>query len=215
MRIRIGHICLTSRWSNIFATWRGILRDLPILVAGSAFLALCHPQALAAQDFWERTHLVDMHSGSEFEGSIRRLGTGGYELSDGTPVDFRDWYHSNWTDLHAMWITQVTDNFGFYWGLSTGERAEKYEIDPSLKFGFITLFPINDASVISLSATTVFGGMLREKPCTADYGQIGGVQRVNCRLAASTLPPAETLGFMMKAKPADRLSISLRYMFRF
>ena len=31
------------------------------------------------------------------------------------------------------------------------------------------------------------------RPCTADYGAIGGVQAVNCRLAASQLDPAETL----------------------
>ncbi len=31
----------------------------------------------------------------------------------------------------------------------------------------------------------------------ADYGDIGGVQRVNCRLAATELEPKETLKYLL------------------
>ena len=64
-----------------------------------------------------------------------------------------------------------------------------------------------------LSALTVRGiawGDLNEQPCEGDYGDIGGVQTVNCRLAATFLAPEETLQYLAHAEP-NRLHISLSY----
>jgi len=63
--------------------------------------------------------------------------------------------------------------------------------------------------------TTRIGGHLRERACTADYGEIGGVQRVNCRLAATPLEPRETLQYLWDERPGDRLQASVGLMFRF
>lgn len=61
----------------------------------------------------------------------------------------------------------------------------------------------------------MFGGRLKEKTCSADYGEIGGVQTVNCRLAASTLQPAETLQYLMNEKPKQDMLISVKWTYRF
>ena len=61
----------------------------------------------------------------------------------------------------------------------------------------------------------MLGGTLHEKSCSADYGQIGGVQEVNCRLAASTLPPAETLRYLLNEKPYNHNQVSLMLTWRF
>ena len=103
----------------------------------------------------------------------------------------------------------------FDWGLSTGERGQKYRIEPGLKIGFLVQTEISRNSTISLSATTILAGMLTEETCIADYGAIGGVQTVNCRLAASTLPPAETLQHLFDDPPTDKIDLTLRYQLRF
>jgi hypothetical protein len=49
----------------------------------------------------------------------------------------------------------------------------------------------------------------------ADYGDIGGVQSVNCRLAASELPPQETLKHLFNQAPHDRVTLNFRYSINF
>ena len=65
-------------------------------------------------------------------------------------------------------------------------------------------------TTLSLTVSGIFGGRLTESPCEADYGDIGGIQTVNCRLAASVLAPEETLKYLMNAAP-NRLSLSLSF----
>jgi len=133
----------------------------------------------------------------------RGLRTGGFETATGTYVNLNRWYSPQTFDTRVSWITQVTPKLSILWGVSTGEKAEKYTIKPGLKLGFLYQTALNKKSTLSISATTYIGGDLNEKSCIADYGDIGGVQEVNCRLAATTLAPEETLNYLVRAKPMD------------
>lgn len=186
---------------------RCLLAACALLVAG--------PHAADAQTFWERTQLVDIRDGTSLSRSARSLGTGGYSLSSGAPVSLRHWYSSSWQDLHVTLVTQVSESLGVYWGLNTGERGEKYRIAPGLKLGFILIGELSERATLSLSATAILGGELEEGTCTANYGAIGGVQTVNCRLAASFMPPAQTLDHLVRESPPDRARVAVRYTFRF
>lgn len=161
------------------------------------------------------TSLIEIRQGSELSRQVKSLHGQGYESSGGEQVEFSTWYSSNWTDMRAIWMTPLSANTGFIWGLGTGERGPKYRIDPSLKLGFIHRAALAPHTVLTVRATTTLGGRLREKSCTADYGDIGGVQTVNCRLAASTLEPAETLRYLFNETPRDRhqISVSLSHAF--
>jgi hypothetical protein len=204
-------------------SWKYNLNEVSTAFRGCLSTAFCASillmcisgDAAKGETFWERTQLVDVSYGGGLSGTARSLGRGGYELSDGTPVGLRDWYSSDWQDLSVTLITQVSDNFGIYWGFSTGERGEAYRIEPGARVGFILYEELSENSAISISATALLGGDLREDSCTADYGAIGGVQKVNCRLAASFLEPARTLDYLVRESPPDRIRVNLRYTFRF
>lgn len=170
--------------------------------------------AANAQWFLEDAQLVDVRVG-ELSSQVNDMASGTGLLSDGTEYSFSRWYSSNWEDLRFTMMTPVSDNLGIYWGFGTGESGNKYQIDPSVKLGFIATEPVSENGLLSLSVSVVLGGYLREETCTADYGAIGGVQTVNCRLASSPLPPAETLDYLLDEPPTDQVSISLRYQLRF
>lgn len=204
-RCMIGH--RPDEGANVPAGWS--------MIVLCATLVLPSPEAGHAQAFLEDTELAGFRFGSSLSDTVRAARRTGYELSDGTPIDMSQWYGSRWTDLGFTFVTRIDPTFGIYWGFSTGERGEKYVIRPSLKFGFVKLFELSEEEVISLSATAVIGGGLRERTCAADYGAIGGTQVVNCRLAASILPPAETLDYLFDGPPPDQLEIAIRYTRRF
>ncbi|MEW6630085.1 MAG: hypothetical protein AB1440_04380 [Pseudomonadota bacterium] len=165
----------------------------------------------AAQEI--TTSFVDIHQGSPLSDQVRGLGNGGYELQSGSWVPFNQWYHSNWVDFHVDFLTQLTENSGILWGFGTGERGEKYTIAPSLKLGFLTQTHPNPNSTLSLSVTSTIGGDLTEKPCTADYGDLG-TYSVNCRLAAGQMAPEDTLKYLVNAKPETmRLWLNYRVTF--
>lgn len=166
---------------------------------------------LQGDSFLQSTYLVELQQGSELSERMSNLQGGSYETADGRSVTFQRWYRTRWTDARATWLTQVTPEFGVLWGLSTGEHGEKYEIQPSLKLGFAFQTSIDKHSSFSLKATTIVGGRLKEKPCAADYGEVGGVQSVNCRLAASEMPPAETLNHLLNYAPVNRNVVFLQY----
>lgn len=171
--------------------------------------------AARGQAFLEDTHLIDVRFGSTLSQTVHQYTNGGYELSDGTYVDFEHWYSSKWRDLSFTVMTEVNQNFGLFWGLSTGERGPKYEIRPALKIGLLLQKRLSPQSVVSFSAITLIGGNLTEKPCVADYGQIGGIQAVNCRLAASTLPPKDTLNYMFDKSYPNRTQLRINYRWAF
>ncbi len=113
------------------------------------------------------------------------------------------------------WMTPLTPHLGVIWGGSTGERGEKYTLAPSLKVGVVFQAAPTKNTVFSIKATTLLGGTLKEKSCRADYGDIGGVQEVNCRLAASTLEPAETLKYLVHEKPYNQNQIQIQLSLHF
>lgn len=167
-----------------------------------------------AQWFLEDAQLTNVRVG-DLSSEVDALSRGAGLLSDGTEFSFDRWYDSNWADLRFTFLTPISGNFGVYWGFGTGERGEKYAIDPSVKLGFVSISPISENSYLSLSVSAVLGGYLREKTCTADYGAIGGVQLVNCRMADSTLPPSETLKYLLDEPPKDQVVVTLRYQLKF
>lgn len=183
------------------------------LLAGWLFAACAaaSPSPAAAQELAVALHVIDIAQGSELTESVRNLANGGYELSDGTWVSLPKWYHTDWPDTHIDMLTQVGEDFGLLWGLGTGERGEKYTIDPSLRIGFVAQAHPSANTTLSLTVRGILWGNLTEKTCEGDYGEIGGgLQIVNCRLAATPLPTQETLQYLADAEP-NRLHVSLTY----
>lgn len=202
---------LRRQWHGGIVACLGPVFLLPVM---SLSPALAQDQAVAI-------HLIDMAQDSELSATAAALADGwydetensrvsGFELSDGTPVRFADWYHTDWPDTRVDLLTQIGDDFGLLWGFSTGERGEKYTIDPSLRIGFVAQAHPAANSVLSLTVRAVAWGNLNEQTCEGDYGEIGGVQTVNCRLAATFLRPEDTLQYLAHAEP-NRLHLSLSY----
>lgn len=167
-------------------------------------LASAHASNVLNQGFVPApsTHLIEVRQGLYLSNLASSLGRSGFETAGGSWVDFQHWYRPRWVDTRVSWLTQVNPNLGLVWGLSTGERADKYSIQPGLRLGFLAQIQPSKQSVMALSYTTVLGGRMQEKTCLADYGDIGGQQVVNCRLAATTLEPSETLKFLINEKPS-------------
>lgn len=182
---------------------------------GSALAFMGAPKTLENSSFVDATHLLDLRQGSALSRQVRNFQGGGYELSNGQRVSFRDWYETSWQDVHLTWLTQVNKNFGLIFGLGTGERGAKYSIAPSLSLGFIAQAETGKNALLTFRAVAVMGGALKEKTCSADYGELGGVKEVNCRLAASELAPEDTLAYLLNEKPQDRLQLSLRWTLKF
>lgn len=169
-----------------------------------------------AQSFWEDTFLLDVYAGSNRSDVARSLSLGGYELSGGEYIDFRDWYTPRLLpDMTILFLKQIRPDFGIIWGVSTGEKGEKYRIDPALQLGFVYQYiPIENAVFTAKVTYPLFGDMT-EKTCTADYGALGGIQTVNCRLAAELIPPEETLDYLvdLRGETDARVSISFTLSF--
>lgn len=182
-----------------------------LCAAALLLCALSFASTAMAQEW--TTSLVDIHQGSPLSDKARGLGNGGYELQSGSWVSFSRWYHASWVDMHVDFLTQITPDTGFLWGFGTGEQAEKYRIEPSLKLGFLTQIHPNPNSTLSLSVTSTIGGGLTEKPCEADYGDLG-TYSVNCRLAAGVTAPEETLKYLVSAKP-ETMHLWLNYRLTF
>lgn len=143
------------------------------------------------------------------------LGAGGYELAGGEYVDFAPWYDATSPDVTVLLLRRMSQELGLIWGISTGERAQKHRIQPGLHLGVAWRRPISAIGAVSVTAVVPFFGRLRERACIADYGAIGGVQRVNCRLAASELPPEETLRYLLDIKGIDDARLTLRLSWQF
>lgn len=174
------------------------------LAAAVFAFGLAAPAANAASgSFADNTFLLNVTQRTRLSDAAWRLGDGGYELAGGAFVEFRKWYEPRWIDLDFHFLTQISENVGMLWGFSTGEWGAKYRIHPSYKLGFIVQHAFTPQASLSISVTRRFGGGLEERSCVADYGEIGGVQRVHCRLAAAMIEPAETLQYLYRTKPLD------------
>jgi hypothetical protein len=161
------------------------------------------------------THLIEIAQDSQLSRLASSYRNGGFESAGGQWVNFEKWYRPKWSDLRAAWMTQISPQFGMVWGLSTGEQAEKYSISPSLKLGVVYQTKVGLNASFSVRATSVLGGRMKERTCTANYGDIGGIENVNCRLAASEMAPAETLKQLTNALPPDRNNVWIRYVHNF
>lgn len=186
-----------------------------LLVCLSAFSARATEVQAAAKYLFANTYLIDLGQGSQLSQVMRASQTGGFETANGNWVSFKGWYSTNWTDARLAMMTQLTPWLGLIWGASTGELGEKYTIDPSVKLGLVVRHDFAKNSSLSFKATTILGGSLREKSCMADYGEIGGQQKVNCRLAATPIAPADTLQYLYNMKPLNSYFLSLQYSFSF
>ena len=158
-----------------------------------------------AHAFMEKTRLLDMRAGTALSRSVNSLQNEGYELSDGTPILFGDWYRPDWPDIQIKFLTAVRDNFAITWGFGTGEKGGQYSIQPSLHLGFVAVHDISPSQSLTFSVSGMIGGHLSEQPCTANYGALGGTQLVNCRLAATTMRPADTLDLLMDESPSNQV----------
>lgn len=183
-----------------------------IITALVLFLLLSAPAR--AFSFLENTYLLNITERTRLSDIAAKLSNGGYELSNGNYVDFRKWYTSKWNDVEFHFMTQLHPDFGILWGFTTGEWGEKYRIYPGFRLGAIVQRRISTQASLSISVTRLFGSGFKEKSCTADYGAIGGVQTVNCRLAASPLEPSQTLQYLYKSKPLESW-VGLRYQLSF
>lgn len=162
-------------------------------------------------DFWKSTYLVELRQGSGLSSFIRDFSSGGFETARGAPVSFKNWYSSDWVDFQVGFVTLLSPGMGITWALGTGEQGQKYAISPSLKLGFVYRHQMGKRTSLTFSGAHIFGGDLTEYPCVADYGRIGGVQKVNCRMAAGILPPEETLKYLANEKPYDQSRVFVNY----
>jgi hypothetical protein len=180
-----------------------------------AILLALGPRPALAEGLLGETHLLGIAAGSDFSSVARALARGGYELSDGRFVSFRDWYGTDRPELRIDLLTRLGEGAGLIWGVNTGERGEKYRIHPGVKLGVILQQAPTPRSTLTLTVTTVIGGGLREENCVADYGEIGGIQAVNCRLAAAPIAPEATLQHTLRvrAREASRIDLSYRMLF--
>ncbi|WP_374328827.1 hypothetical protein [Azonexus sp.] len=164
-----------------------------------------------AFDLFDATHLLELRQGSRLSQKVGGVRTLSYESAYGGSISMLDWYETDWVDMHAAFLTQLNRQFGVIWGFSTGEKGEKYRIAPSFKLGFVYSASLGRGARFSIRAHRVFSGRLTEKSCTADYGDIGGIREVNCRLAASLMQPEETLRFNFNEKPTDRNFLAIEF----
>lgn len=175
--------------------------------------AFAEGQLSGGQGFWRSTHLIEAAQQTPLSSKARALRWGGFETAQGQWVAFEGWYSSQWTDTRWSWMTQINPHWGLIWGLSTGERGTKYTIEPGFRLGFLFQSEVGQRSHIGLSMSTTLGGQLKEKTCIANYGDIGGVQPVNCRLAASVLAPSATLVHVLHEKPQPVGHIRFQHFF--
>ena len=160
------------------------------------------------------TYLLDIHLGSRRSDVVQGLRNGGYELANGQRVSFDGWYRPRHPELTILFLSQVSDGFGITWGLSTGGDGQKYAIDPALLLGLTWQANLSPRSTLTLGLQTVWGGRLRERSCIADYGPFG-MAEVNCRLAATEIPPSETLHYLANIGGQAENRLTLRFDHRF
>lgn len=194
-----------------------MMRLLPVFHAALLALALVAlPGALhqARAEIADHTALLDIQVRSTRSDMARDMARGGYELADGQWQSFRDWYAPTLPEVTALFMTQIAPRMGVIWGLSTGERGEKYRIDPALHLGFVAETELARNVTLSVGATAVLGGRFRESACVADYGAFGS-SPVNCRLAAGVIPPEETLAYLVNRSGWEDSHVFFQLTWRF
>ena len=176
------------------------------------WLLLATTQA-SAQDWLEDTTLANLNVGFGHSAMVQAVSFESYELEGGGIQKLYEWYSGNRRNLKAVFATSTGENSSLFWGFSTGEAGEKYKIAPSAIVGFKRVEAIGNNWTLSVSIMTTFGGYLKEYPCTAYY-TLGGLQEVNCRYAASPIPPEETLDLLWDEPPVSRLDVGIFFVKR-
>ena len=171
--------------------------------------------AANSQDIGYNTFLIDVRMGSVRADLVKRETPSYLEFSQGRLFDLSKLYSPAYPDITMEFLTQINERFGVIWGVSTGEVADKFKIDPSFTLGFVHRVEIVKNLSFSTQVRFVLGGNLTESPCIGDYGAIGGLQTVNCRLAATALPPRDTLMYLFSEKGLNNTSISFRLEYYF
>jgi len=188
-----------------------MLYERAIIITLASFALTTGTKEAFGQEFWADSFLLDAYMGSHRSSVATSLRKGGYELTGGEFIDLRSWYKPKFPDTTITLLKQISHDFGIVWGVSTGEKGEKYRIDPALQLGFVYQYSPFENAVFSIKATYPFFGNMTEKTCTADYGDLGGIQVVNCRLAADMMPPEETLDYLINLKGETDAKISVRF----
>lgn len=173
-------------------------------------------QAMALPES-SRTELVDIGLNAGFTRQLQPIREGGYEAAQGEWISFQRWYAPSWRDTRVTWMTPLSPRLGLLWGLSTGERAAKYTVSPGLRLGAVYQADVSRQVSFSFKAMHVLGGRLKERTCQANYGAltVNADVEVNCRLAASTLAPSDTLNLMLNSRPDNAIELRLQLTYRF
>lgn len=162
-----------------------------------------------------KPYLIDIRIGTGLSATAKSLGKTQFELMDGRIQTLREFYQLQMPSIGASIAYDLNDTSAVILGFDTGERGKKYTIDPAIRLGFYVSYNISTNTKIEAISHFIVGGNLREKACLGDYGDIGGIQSVNCRLAATPLPPEETLKFLsnVKGNVNNKTTVTLRHRF--
>ncbi len=179
-------------------------------VAGARSASMPNPWPMAMG-----TQLIEFNANTPLSQLASTFRLGGYEAANGQWIGHDAWYSARVPDVRMSWLTPINGQWGVIWGLNTGERGAKYHITPGLRLGFANDTRLGPNWRFSMRAMWTVGTRMNEQPCTADYGEIGGVQAVNCRLAAGLMSPAETLQHLSRAVPLDHRSVWIRWTYDF
>ncbi len=144
-----------------------LLRFLRVL----GLLALCGGVAPVSAEkylsknhgFAQSTYLIEVSQNTYLSRQANSLRNGGYETSEGKPVDFNAWYTPKLKETRVSWVTQWSPNLGLTWGFGSGERAEKYDIHPSFRWGFLLQVQPSRQSLLTFSAVSSWGGEWRKR----------------------------------------------------
>ncbi|MDZ7906776.1 MAG: hypothetical protein U5N55_14145 [Cypionkella sp.] len=165
--------------------------------------------------FWGQTSLRGLSLDGLNAQKVRQAARGSYELSGGGAVKLAKWYSPDFPNLSASFETNIGHGVSVIWGGSLGESGAKYRLGPSAVVGFALRRPAGRNATFNLEVIGHVGGDLFEDLCVADYGSLGGVQPVNCRLAATALPPKKTLEYRWDDSVTALATIQLSYQLRF
>lgn len=182
------------------------------------FAGIAHGQGFGLShddSIWGRSRLVDLTHGALNSDLVRSAAIAGFELSGGEQVDLQRWYSPSLPNLSATVLTEVSPNLGVIWGGAIGERGEKYTLGPTATLGIVFRKSIAHNLSLGLEMSGIYGGKLRERACLGNFGAIGGVLQVNCRLAATLIPPKETLEYLWNepARAVGVLRLTLQWSF--
>lgn len=184
--------------------WRDFFLLVVFYSIGAATPSLADELTLEWPSAAQATKLVGLVQGGELSDLVKKVRNQSYELQDGRMISMDKWYQTDWVNLKLTFLTEVNQHLGILWGLGTGEIGPKYKIEPSIQLGFLYTRTIVRGTTLSFRLSQRFAGRLIENTCLASYGVVSEeLQPVNCRLAASDLPPSETLQYLLNRESLE------------